>query len=277
MTSLSLRDPHLGLAEKLWYVCLRLLGYGLLAFLMLPIVAIIPLSFNDNSFLGYPMTGFTLRWYEELLTSADWLGAAGNSFIIAPAAALLATVLGVLGAIGLDRCDFAGKRALVALLLSPIVTPLVVVAVGMYFFFNRYGLSGSYVGLILAHAALGAPMVLTTMLATLKNYDKGLARASRSLGASPWQTFRYVTFPAVMPGVLTGAVFAFALSFDEVVVTLFLAGPAQTTIPRQMFSGIRDNINPTIVALATLLILLTVALFGALAWIRRRGGGSGVR
>lgn len=270
MSKVSLFAPHASWVEKLWFFVFRLFNYGILLFLILPIIVVMPLSFSDNTFLGYPITGFSLRWYEELVSSSVWIQAAKNSFIIAPAAALLATILGVLCAIGLNRATFTGKGIFVAVILSPIVTPVVVVAVGMYFFFNMYGLTETYVGLIIAHAVLGAPLVVVTVTATLKGLDQSLVRASLSMGASPLTTFRRVVFPLISPGILTGAVFAFALSFDEVVVTLFLAGPTQTTIPRQMFSGIRDNINPTILALASILVLLTVLIFLALEWLKRK-------
>jgi putative spermidine/putrescine transport system permease protein len=265
--------PYTSPAEKAWYFALRGIGYGVLAFLLLPIVAIVPLSFSENHFLGYPITGYSLKWYRSLLASPEWIMAARNSFVVAPAATLVATVLGVLCALGLHGGDFRGRGAIMAIILSPVVTPIVVVAVGMYFFYADYALNETYLGLVLAHAILGAPLVVTTVLATLKGYDRRLAMASASLGASGLQTFRRITLPMILPGVLTGAVFVFAVSFDEVVVTLFLAGPRQTTIPRQMFSGIRDDINPTIIALSTVLILLTTALFLVLRWLRHRGDG----
>jgi putative spermidine/putrescine transport system permease protein len=264
--------PYTSAVEKTWYYALRCIGYGVLAFLLLPVLAIIPLSFSESSFLGYPVSGFSFKWYAALFDSASWTAAMRNSFIVAPAATGLATALGLLCALGLNRGDFPGRGAIMAVILSPIVTPIVVVAVGMYFFFSSIALNETYIGLILAHALLGAPFVVTTVLATLKGFDQRLAMASASLGASGWQTFRRVTLPQVLPGILTGAVFAFSVSFDEVVVTLFLAGPQQTTIPRQMFSGIRDDINPTILALSTLLTLLTTALFLALRWLKRRSG-----
>jgi putative spermidine/putrescine transport system permease protein len=265
--------PYTSAPEKAWYYAQRCIGYGVLAFLLLPVLAIIPLSFSESSFLGYPVTGFSFKWYEALFASPEWTAAMRNSFIVAPAATALAVLLGVPCATGLNRGNFPGRGVLLAVILSPIVTPIVVVAVGMYFFYSDIRLDQTYAGLILAHALLGAPFVVTTVLATLKGFDQRLAMASASLGASRWQTFRRITLPLILPGVLTGAIFAFAVSFDEVVVTLFLAGPQQTTIPRQMFSGIRDDINPTILALSTLLTVLTTALFLALQWLKRRSGG----
>jgi putative spermidine/putrescine transport system permease protein len=234
------------------------------------VLAIVPLSFSSSSFLVYPIPGLSLQWYENLFTAEEWRRAARNSFIVAPAATLIATVLGTLAATGLARTRFPGKGLLMSVLIVPMVVPVVVVGVGTYLFFARIGLADTYAGLILVHAALGAPFVLTTVLATLQSFDDNLIRASASLGAGPLQSFFRVTLPVIAPGVISGALFAFATSFDEVVVTLFLAGPAQVTLPRQMFTGIRENISPTIAAVATLLTLFTTALMLVLEWLRGR-------
>lgn len=263
-------EPSVGWPEKLVYVALRVLCYGLLAYLALPIVALVPLSFSADAFLVYPVTQWSLHWYHTLLTSDTWWNAIRNSFVVAPSATVLATVLGTLCALGLDRSDFPGKRVLTAVILSPLVAPLVVVAVGMYLFYMRLHLAGTLTGLIIAHAMLGAPFVVTTVSAVLKGFNRTLVNASLSLGAGRVETFFRVTLPLIMPGVLSGALFAFATSFDEVVVTLFLAGPDQVTIPRQMFSGIRDSITPTIVALATILVLFSTSLLVVGEWLRRK-------
>ena len=252
-----------------WYA-LRALGVLVLLFLLLPILVMIPLSFSDSSFLSYPIPGWSLRWYENLFSSAEWARATRNSFIVAPLATVLATVLGTMAAVGLARVNFFGKGVLMSLLIAPMVVPVVVVAVSTYLFFARIGLNDTYLGLVLVHAALGAPFVLTTVLATLQNFNNNLIRASLSLGAGPLTTFFRVTLPIIAPGVISGALFAFATSFDEVVVTLFIAGPSQVTLPRQMFTGIRENINPTIAAVATLLIIFTTTLMLGLEWLRGR-------
>ena len=185
-------------------------------------------------------------------------------------ATVVATVLGTLAAVGLNKADFAGKGLLMAVLISPMVVPVVVVGVGVYFFFAQIGLSETYTGLILAHAALGAPFVVTTVSATLQGFNHNLVRASLSLGAGPLRTFFRITLPVIAPGLISGALFAFATSFDEVVITLFLAGPGQSTLPRQMFAGIRENITPTIAALATILIAFSTTLLLILEWLRGR-------
>ncbi len=258
------------LVDKLGWYGLRLFCGGVLIFLLVPIFVIIPLSFSSSSFLSYPIPGWSLRWYNELFASEDWARAARNSFIVAPLATLIATSLGTLAAVGLARVQFFGKGLLTSLLIAPMVVPIVVVGVAAYLFFARIGLSDSYAGLVMVHAALGAPFVLTTVMATLQNFNQNLVKASLSLGAGPLQTFFRVTLPVIAPGVISGALFAFATSFDEVVVVLFLAGPAQTTLPRQMFTGIRENISPTIAAVATLLILFTALLMMTLEWLRGR-------
>jgi putative spermidine/putrescine transport system permease protein len=258
------------LADKLGWYAFRLLCIGVLLFLLMPILVIIPLSFSNSSFLAYPIPGWSLQWYDNLFSSDDWGRATRNSFIVAPLATLLATVLGTMAAVGLARVNFFGKSTLMSLLISPMVVPIVVVGVSTYLFFAKIGLADTYTGLVLVHAALGAPFVLTTVLATLQGFNHNLVRASLSLGAGPLQTFFRVTLPIIAPGVISGGLFAFATSFDEVVVTLFIAGPTQVTLPRQMFTGIRENISPTIAAVATLLIIFTTALMLGLEWLRGR-------
>jgi putative spermidine/putrescine transport system permease protein len=256
--------------DKLGWWGLRVACVAVLAFLLVPIAVIVPLSFSDSSFLVYPIPGWSLKWYENLFTSGDWIRAARNSFIVAPLATVIATVLGTLAAVGLARTDYPYKGVLMSVLIAPMVVPIVVVGVATYLFFAPLGLVDSYAGLIIVHAALGAPFVLTTVLATLQGFNHNLVRASLSLGAGPLRTFFRVTLPVIAPGVISGALFAFATSFDEVVVTLFLAGPEQVTLPRQMFTGIRENITPTIAAVATLLILFTTSLLLVLEWLRGR-------
>jgi putative spermidine/putrescine transport system permease protein len=270
MKSLPLFPPYVSLTERIWFFLLRGFNVLVLVFLVLPILVIIPLSFADSSFLSYPMPGLSLRWYDNLIHSEEWIRAAKNSFIVAPMATVIATVLGTLAAVGLNKADFTGKGLLMAVLISPMVVPVVVVGVGVYLFFAQIGLADTYTGLILAHAALGAPFVVTTVSATLQGFNHNLVRASLSLGAGPLRTFFRITLPVIAPGLISGALFAFATSFDEVVITLFVAGPQQTTLPRQMFTGIKENISPTIAALATILIVFSTCLLLVLEWLRGR-------
>ncbi len=263
-------NHHSTMVERLWAPIFSVFSVGMLIFLVVPILVIVPLSFNDGSFLSYPLSGFSLRWYQEFLGSQEWMRALRNSLIIAPAATLLATALGTLAAVGLARGEFRGKGLVMAVLISPMIAPLVIIAVSMYFFFAQLNLLNSYLGLVLAHAALGVPFVVITVAATLQGYDRNFSRAAASLGATPWFAFRKVMLPLIAPGVISGALFAFATSFDEVVVTLFLASPAQRTLPMQMFGGIRENLNPTIAAAATLMIGASAVLLLLMEWLRRR-------
>ena len=239
-------------------------------FLIAPILAIMPLSVNDSEFLTYPLRGLTTRWYEAVFASDKWRIAVVNSFLIGVPATLIATVLGTLAAIGLSSADFRGKAAITALLLSPLVVPIVIIAVGLYFFFAPFKLTQTYTGLIIAHAALGAPFPVVTVSAALASFDRNLARAAASLGASPVTVFRRVMLPLVAPGVAAGALFAFATSFDEVVTVLLLGAPHQRTIPREMFSGLRDSFNPTIAAVAVMLTLIAVLLLLVVELLRAR-------
>ncbi|WP_372394377.1 ABC transporter permease [Azospirillum sp. HJ39] len=239
-------------------------------FLMAPILAIVPLSFSSSTYLTYPLPGFSLRWYEEFLGSARWMNSLKNSMIIGVASAVLSMVLGTLASLGLAQWKSKWKPLVLAIVLSPMVVPVVITAVGVYFFFAPLGLTGNYLGLILVHTALATPFVVITVSATLQSFDMTLARAAASLGAPPLLTFRKVILPLILPGLASGALFAFATSFDEVVTVLFLAGPEQRTLPREMFSGIRENISPTITAVAVVLTVISVCMLSTLELLRRR-------
>jgi putative spermidine/putrescine transport system permease protein len=244
--------------------------YGVLLFLVAPIVVIVPLSFSSGSFFYYPLPGASLRWYADFFTSPFWLPALKNSLFVGSIAASLATALGTLAALGLWRADFRGRGLVLAVLISPMVVPVVIVAVGAYFAFAPLGLTNGFAGLILVHTALGAPFVVITVLATLSAFDRNLLRAAAISGADPVTAFRRVMLPVILPGVASGAIFAFATSFDEVVVVLLMGGPEQRTLPRQMFAGINDNISLTITAAATLLIGFSTLLMGSVALLKRR-------
>jgi putative spermidine/putrescine transport system permease protein len=238
-----------------------------LIFLIAPLLVIVPLSFNAEPYftftpkmLAMDPTGWSLRWYNELETNPQWLESVKNSFVIAVFSTLIATVLGTMAAIGLSRPNMPYRGLIMALVLSPMIVPVIIVAAGMSFVYGAWGLSQTHLGLILAHATLGAPFVVITMTATLAGFDRRLVQAGQSLGATPLTTFFQITLPLVAPGLAAGALFAFATSFDELVTVLFLGGPDQTTIPRQMWSGIREQISPAILAAATLLICVAATL-----------------
>jgi putative spermidine/putrescine transport system permease protein len=259
------------LTERVAARWVRLHTALVLFFLIAPILAIIPLSFNSGSYFSYPLQGISLRWYEQALTSADWQRALLNSLGIGAASTLIATCLGTLAALGLSRTQFPLRSLIMPVIISPMIVPIVVVAAGFYLIFAPLGLVNSYPGVVLAHAALGTPFVVITVTASLLSFDQSLLRAASGLGAAPWVTFRRVTLPLITPAVATGSVFAFATSFDEVIVILFIGGPDQTTVPRQMWSGIRDSIDPSILAVATMLIVFALLLFASINWLRNRG------
>jgi putative spermidine/putrescine transport system permease protein len=241
-----------------------------LAFLTMPILAIVPLSFNAGSFLTYPLNGFSLRWYAELAGSGGWLAAFANSTLIATAVTSLATPLGTLAALGLTRLPPALKSCAVALLLAPMFVPSIISAVALYFLYAPLGLSNSFLGIILAHTALAAPFVVVVVHAALHGVDASLLRAGASLGAAPSTVLRRVLLPLIAPGVIAAAVFAFATSFDEVVVAMFLAGTEQKTLPLKMFEGVRDQISPAIAAAATVLTAISLLLLSVVETMRRR-------
>jgi len=262
--------PYASPAERTWYYAHRLIVAAVLLFLIAPILVITPLSFNSEPYFSYPMPGLSLRWYEDFFTNDRWTLALKTSVIVASAVTVLATSLGTLAALGLSRANFPARTAVMSLLISPMVVPVIISAVGMYFFYTRIGLSNSLPGLILAHTALATPFVVIVVTATLSGFDHSLTRAGASLGATPPTVFFKIILPLILPGVISGALFACVTSFDEVVVVLFLAGPEQRTLPKQMFSGIREMISPTITAAATLLILFAVIMLTTIELLRRR-------
>jgi putative spermidine/putrescine transport system permease protein len=272
-------------------------------FLILPILIIIPLSFNAEPYftftdgmLSLDPGAYSFRWYADIvrfgMTSPDggpnwwsdmwnnatWIRATRNSFFIAICATLLATFLGTLAALGLSRPEMPFRAQITSLLISPMIVPLVITATGMFFFFAQKdifpffpeSLVNTYTGIVLAHAILGVPFVIITVTATLSGFDRSLIRASQGMGANGWTTFYKVIMPLILPGMISGALFAFITSLDEVVAVIFLADVDQRTIPRQMFSGLREQISPTILAVATILVLISIGLLTALELLRRR-------
>jgi len=256
--------------ERVWYYVHRVLCGTVLLFLVAPILAVMPLSFNSVPFFTYPMPGLSLRWYRDFFLTDRWQGALHNSIFIAVSVTLLSTFLGTLAALGLSRANFPYRTAVMSLLISPIVVPVVISAVGMYFFYADVHLINTYTALILAHTTLATPFVVITVTATLMGFDHSLTRAASGLGAKPTTVFFKVILPLILPGMISGSLFAFGTSFDEVVVVLFVAGPEQRTLPKVMFSGIREQISPTITAAATVLILVSIALLTTVELLRRR-------
>ena len=263
--------------QVLWFNAFRLICGLIFFFLIAPIIVIMPLSFNAQDFftftpamLALDPEGFSLKHYRDFFTNPDWQQPLRNSVQIAPAATLISVTLGTLAAIGLSDSHVPFRRAIMAILISPMIVPLIISAAGMYFFYSRIGLQGTYFGVVLAHAALGIPFVIITVTATLVGFDRSLTRAAASLGAGPIRTFFKVQMPLILPGVISGGLFAFITSFDEVVVVIFVGSAAQQTLPWQMFTGLREQISPTILAVATILVMLSIALLITVELLRRR-------
>ncbi|WP_110647325.1 ABC transporter permease [Salinicola peritrichatus] len=263
--------------ERIWHYVFLVLCALIFLFLIGPLIVIIPLSFNAEPYFTFTPAmlhldpaGYSLRWYQDFFSSSDWLNAIKNSFIVGISATILATVLGTVAALGLSSHHMPARGAIMTLLISPMIVPLIISAAAMFFFFSKINLAQTYAGVILAHTVLGIPFVVITVTATLSSFDTSLIRAAHSLGANPTRTFFKVVLPLVTPGVVSGALFAFITSFDEVVVVLFIAGPEQRTMPIQMWSGIREQISPTILAVATMLVILSILLLTTLELLRRR-------
>ena len=280
--------PYATTGQVLWHNTFKFICGAILFFLVAPIVTIIPLSFNAQDFftftpemLSLDPAGYSLKHYQDFFTNQDWLRPMKNSLIIAPFATIISVTLGTLAAIGLSQSHVPFRRAIMAILISPIIVPLIISATGMFFFYSQMGLwmedtfgisksLSGYIKVILAHAALGIPFVIITVTATLVGFDNSLTRAAANMGATPTVTFFRVQMPLILPGVISGALFAFITSFDEVVVVLFVGAAAQKTLPWQMFTGLREQISPTILAVATILVCVSIMLLATLEILRRR-------
>lgn len=280
--------PYATPGQVLWHNTFKFICGAILFFLIAPIITIIPLSFNAQDFftftpemLSLDPAGFSLKHYQDFFTNDDWLRPMKNSLIIAPFATIISVSLGTLAAIGLSQSHVPFRRAIMAILISPMIVPLIISATGMFFFYSQMGLwmestfgisksLSGYIKVILAHAALGIPFVIITVTATLVGFDNSLTRAAANMGATPTVTFFRVQMPLILPGVISGALFAFITSFDEVVVVLFVGAAAQKTLPWQMFTGLREQISPTILAVATILVAFSILLLATVELLRRR-------
>ncbi|MHA7867765.1 MAG: ABC transporter permease [Salipiger thiooxidans] len=269
--------PYLTPGQVLWHYTFRVICGAIFIFLITPILVVMPLSFNAQDFftftpemLRFDPAGYSLKHYRDFLTNPEWTRAVKNSLLIAPVATLISVSLGTLAAIGLSQSHVPGKRAIMAILISPMIVPLIISATGMYFFYSKIGIVGTYWGVVLAHAVLGIPFVIITVTATLVGFDRSLTRAAANMGANPVTTFFRVQMPLILPGVISGGLFAFITSFDEVVVVLFIGSAELQTLPWQMFTGLREQISPTILAAATILVGISILLLASVEMLRRR-------
>ena len=269
--------PYTGLGGKITHYSYLIFCACVFLFLIAPILVIIPLSFNAEPYFTFTegmmaldKEAYSVRWYKDIATNPQWIFSAKNSIFVATFSTLIATVLGTLAALGLSQSHMPYRPLVMGVLISPMIVPLIISAAGMFFFYSKIGLSQTMPGLILAHAVLGTPFVVITVTATLAGFDHSLTKAAQSLGSGTSRTFFKIQMPLILPGVVSGALFAFITSFDEVVVVFFLAGFEQRTIPRQMWAGIREQISPTILAVATILVCVSILLLTTVELLRRR-------
>ena len=269
--------PYTGLGGKITHYSFLIFCACVFLFLIAPILVIIPLSFNAEPYFTFTegmmaldKEAYSVRWYKDIATNPQWIFSAKNSILVATFSTLIATVLGTLAALGLSQSHMPFRPLVMGVLISPMIVPLIISAAGMFFFYSKIGLSQTMPGLILAHAVLGTPFVVITVTATLAGFDHSLTKAAQSLGSGTSRTFFKIQMPLILPGVVSGALFAFITSFDEVVVVFFLAGFEQRTIPRQMWAGIREQISPTILAVATILVCVSILLLTTVELLRRR-------
>tara|TARA_Y100000591_G_scaffold63330_1_gene51980 strand:- start:1960 stop:3171 length:1212 start_codon:yes stop_codon:yes gene_type:complete len=281
-------QPYLSSGQVLWHYIFRIFCGIIFIFLIMPILVVMPLSFNSQDFftftpemLKFEPEGYSLKHYRDFFTNNEWQRSFKNSLLIAPVATLVSVSLGTLAAIGLSQSHVPFKRAIMAILISPMIVPLIISATGMFFFYShvgnfledRIGLDKNFVGyvkVILAHSVLGIPFVIITVTATLVGFDSSLTRAAANMGANPVKTFFKIQMPLILPGVISGGLFAFITSFDEVVVVMFVGSTNQKTLPWQMFTGLREQISPTILAVATILVAISIALLITIEMLRRR-------
>lgn len=269
--------PYLTPNQVLWHYTFRVICGAIFVFLITPILVVMPLSFNAQDFftftpemLRFDPAGYSLKHYRDFFTNPEWTSAVKNSLIIAPLATIISVSLGTLAAIGLSQSHVPGKRAIMAILISPMIVPLIISATGMYFFYSKINIVGTLWGVVLAHAVLGIPFVIITVTATLVGFDRSLVRAAANMGANPVTTFFRVQMPLILPGVISGGLFAFITSFDEVVVVLFIGSAELQTLPWQMFTGLREQLSPTILAAATVLVAISIVLLATVEMLRRR-------
>lgn len=241
----------------------------ILVYLISPVAAVVPISFTSGNFIVYPLESFSLRWYETFFATPQWRNSLTNSIMIGITSTLIATGLGTIAAVGLDGLGKGWRSAGNAVVMLPVVTPAVVTGNSLFSVLGHFNLTSTFSGVVLAHCVVSVPFVVITVGASLRGFDHGLMRAAVSLGASPIVAFRRVMLPLILPSVIAGAVFAFATSFDEVVMTLLIAGSAQQTLPLEMLKGLREQLRPTIAAAATILVFISVMLLACVEFLRR--------
>lgn len=237
-------------------IWLKIIAFLVCLFLIVPVFVIIPMSFGSSNYLEFPPRGFSLRWYQEFFSDRSWVNALLYSLQVAVYSTIIALVLGVSASEGLVKCEFKGKRMLQQLFQLPMIIPVIVIAIALFKFESDTGLRGSNIGLIAAHALMGLPYVVSTVYSRRVSLDKNVEYASRNLGATPFYTMIHITIPLIRPALLSGGLFAFATSFDELVISMFLCNIRNNTLPKKIWDGVRSEVDPTITSIASILILV---------------------
>ena len=245
-------------------------SWAVFIYLILPVFIIIPISFSSSLYLEFPPKGFSLMWYRRFFTDFQWVDATKVSFVVAIFTTFFATLLGTMASVGLVRGRFPGKNVVYTLFLSPMIIPLVVMAIALYFLFVRFHLVGTYTGLVMAHTMLAIPFVVINVSAVLHGFDMTLENAAMNLGANRLQSFLRITLPLIAPGIFSGALFAFITSFDEIIIAMFITGTSAVTVQKKIWDSIRLEINPMVSSIASLLILLSVIILVGSEILRRK-------
>ncbi|MFD0616180.1 ABC transporter permease [Paenibacillus sp. GCM10027629] len=256
---------------------LRLLVIFILLVFLLPIILIIPLSFTSVAYFQIPPPGYSLVWYEKVLQDPVWIQVFSRSLFIGAITAIVSLVVGTMAAVAFTRLNFWGKNIFLPLMLSPMVVPTVVVAIGLYHFFSPFKLADTYTGMVLSNSVIAIPIVFTLVIASLKGVDRNLELAAMGLGSTPIGAFFKITVPLMKTGLFSGALFAFSLVFDEPIISLFMSGANTKTLPIKYWESLRTSIDPSIAVVSTVLIIMTVALFLIQGWIGSNAAKRNVR
>lgn len=249
----------------LWFYCILIF-----IFLLAPILIVIPLSFSTSTFFSYPMPGWSLQWYEAFFASPGWRNAVYNSLIVGVGTTVISTPIGILAALGLRLSRAGYSRWLFGLFVAPMVVPVIITACGLYFFLARVGMINTLPGLIVGHVIISVPFVVIMVTTALNSLDPTLPRAAANLGASPTRAFFDITLPLILPGILAAIVLAFVSSFDDVIVVSFIAGADQTTMPKELWKGIRDETSPLVLSVSTVMVAVSTIVLAIVEISRRK-------
>ena len=257
-------ETHIRLKDRLW---LYIISYVVLFLLIVPSLVVIPMSFSDSQYLEFPPKNWSLRWYENYFSSGqvgmgfnDWIGATWTSVKVAVLTIFVATPIGTMAAYGLINSGTKVRTILFPIMISPMMIPVILVAIGLFYFYVQFKMVNSILGLVLGHSLVAMPLVLIIVLSALKNYDMNQEKVARSLGASRLRAFFEITLPQIKFSIISASLISFLTSFDEVIISLFVAGGDNSTITRAMFLALRDQIDPTIAAISTILIIISTGL-----------------